>query len=89
MPEPQTTLMVRQISPDDMRTLTILRSETTFTETLTLGGGVTYSTDVPVTVMPSPKSSSPSSSYVGAILSGVVGAVVLLLIIWLCCRRGE
>ncbi|KAI0857396.1 hypothetical protein F4860DRAFT_517849 [Xylaria cubensis] len=76
------------MSPSDgIRTLTIPRPETTLIETLTLGNGVGYSTDVPVTVAPDPKSSSPSSSHVGAILSGVAAVFVLLLIIWFCGRK--
>ncbi|KAI8954022.1 hypothetical protein F4801DRAFT_576039 [Xylaria longipes] len=66
------TLTARQMSPSDgIRTLTIQRPESTLIETLTLGNGVAYSTDVPVTVAPDSKSSNPSSSHVGAILSGV------------------
>ncbi|KAI1121646.1 hypothetical protein F5Y10DRAFT_271890 [Nemania abortiva] len=83
MCEPQTTLIERQMPPSDgIRTLTIPRPESTLTETLTLGNGVAYSTGVPVTVAPESKSSSPGSGYVGAILSGVVVVVVLLLVIW-------
>ncbi|KAI0554103.1 hypothetical protein F4679DRAFT_345357 [Xylaria curta] len=86
------TLTGRQMSPSDgIRTLTIPRPETTVVETLTLGNGVGYSTDVPVAITPDPtpdpKSSSPNSSHVGAILSGVAAVFVLLLIIWFCGRK--
>ncbi|KAI0455450.1 hypothetical protein F5B21DRAFT_503267 [Xylaria acuta] len=76
------------MSPSDgIRTLTIQRPQSTFIETLTLGNGVAYSTDVPVTVAPDSKSSNPSSSHVGAILSGVAAILVLLSIVWFCgCR---
>ncbi|KAI1170066.1 hypothetical protein F4777DRAFT_584274 [Nemania sp. FL0916] len=91
MYEAQTILIERQLAPpDSMRTLTIARPESTFIETLTLGDGVAYSTDVPdPPVVPAPKSSSPSSIYVGAILSGVVAFVVLVLVVWVCCRKGN
>ncbi|KAI1186466.1 hypothetical protein F5B17DRAFT_361141 [Nemania serpens] len=83
----QTTLIGRQLSPSDgVRTLTIPRAESTVIETLTLGNGVAYST---AAVAPASKSSSPSSSYVGAILSGVVAVVLFLLVVWVCCRRGR
>ena len=84
----QTTLVERQIPQDDnVRTLTIVRSESTYLQTLTLGNGVGSSTDVPVAAMSASDSSS-HSDYVAAILSGVVVFVVLLIVIWLFCRKG-
>ncbi|KAI1754250.1 hypothetical protein F4782DRAFT_528685 [Xylaria castorea] len=78
----------RQMLPSGgIRTLTIQRPETTFIETLTLGNSVGYSTDVPVTVAPDSKLSTPSSSHVGAILSGVAAIFVLLFVVWFCGHR--
>ncbi|KAI1828286.1 hypothetical protein F4861DRAFT_535247 [Xylaria intraflava] len=73
-------------SQDDIRTLTIPRPSSTLIETLTLGNGIQQSTPGPVAAVSASDSSSPSSSHVGAILSGVAAAVVFLLIIWICCR---
>ncbi|KAI1117045.1 hypothetical protein F5Y14DRAFT_15689 [Nemania sp. NC0429] len=87
MSSQQTALVGRQLSPPDgIRTLTIPKAGSTVIETLTLGNGVAYST---ATVAPVSKSSSPSSSYIGAILSGVVAVVLFFLVIWVCCRRGR
>ncbi|RYC60349.1 hypothetical protein CHU98_g5863 [Xylaria longipes] len=79
--EPQETAFLKD------KKLGHLAPESTLIETLTLGNGVAYSTDVPVTVAPDSKSSNPSSSHVGAILSGVAAIFVLLLIVWFCGRR--
>ncbi|KAI0802391.1 hypothetical protein GGR55DRAFT_701016 [Xylaria sp. FL0064] len=91
MSEHQTTLVERQIpaQPDDIRTLTIKRPESTFVQTLTLGNGVASSTDAPVAAVSGSKSSDRNSGYVGAILSGVVVVVVFLFILWLFCRKGR
>ncbi|KAI3328321.1 hypothetical protein F4824DRAFT_426535 [Ustulina deusta] len=90
MCEHQPTFVERQIPPSDgIRTLTIARPESTFVETLTLGNGVASSTDVPIAVASASRSSTPNSNYVGAILSGVVVTVVLLFVIWICCRKGR
>ncbi|KAI0428068.1 hypothetical protein F5Y09DRAFT_11706 [Xylaria sp. FL1042] len=91
MSEPQTTLVRRQIprQADGIRTLTIARPESTFVQTLTLGNGVASSTEVPVAAVSGSKSSNRTSSYVGAILSGVVVIVVFLFILWLFCRKGR
>ncbi len=90
MCEHQPTFVERQIPPfDGIRTLTIARPESTFVETLTLGNGVASSTDVPIAVASASRSSTPNSNYVGAILSGVVVTVVLLFVIWICCRKGN
>ncbi|KAI1350527.1 hypothetical protein F5Y01DRAFT_156804 [Xylaria sp. FL0043] len=90
MSEHQTTLMERRIAQsDDVRTLTIKRPESTFVQTLTLGNGVASSTVAPVAAESGSKSSNRNSSYVGAILSGVVVVVVFLFILWLFCRKGR
>ncbi|KAI1368370.1 hypothetical protein F5Y08DRAFT_335582 [Xylaria arbuscula] len=89
MDEHEMGLVERQmLQADNVRTLTIVRPESTFLQTLTLGNGAGSSTDVPVPAMPSSDSSNRSDN-VAAILSGVIVFVVLLVVIWLLCRKGR
>jgi len=89
MAQHQITLIPRQTSScNSIRTLTITKPDTTIVEVLTLGNGATKATSLPETIAPASKSSTSTSSYVGPILSAVVLVVVLLLVIWICCRKG-
>ncbi|KAK5627989.1 hypothetical protein RRF57_003704 [Xylaria bambusicola] len=82
-----TTFMERRIpQAEGVRTLTIVRPESTFVQTLTLGNGDAAPTDTPVATMSASKASN-HSDYVGAILSGVIVLVVLLVVIWIFYRR--
>ncbi|KAI2637575.1 hypothetical protein GGS21DRAFT_489357 [Xylaria nigripes] len=76
-------------SQDAIRTLTLFRSDSILIETLTLGNDVTSATGVPSTVVPDSESSNRSSSHIGAILSGVAGVVLFLLLIWACCDKSS
>ncbi|KAJ2974823.1 hypothetical protein NUW58_g8534 [Xylaria curta] len=61
---PQRTLGGRQaLLPDDIRTLTIQKPESTYVETLTLGNGIAYSTDLPGAAASDSRSSNSGPSY--------------------------
>ncbi|KAI1496881.1 hypothetical protein F5X99DRAFT_398696 [Biscogniauxia marginata] len=73
----------------DIRTQTIIWPATTFITTWTLGSSTEEATGTPAVVGPAPSPQASDSVSVGPILSGVVVAVVLVLILWVCCRRGH
>ncbi|KAI1768916.1 hypothetical protein GGR53DRAFT_316052 [Hypoxylon sp. FL1150] len=72
---------------DSARTQTIVWPSTTFTTTWTLGSG-SHSTEPPATVAPAPDKSTAGQS-VGPILSGVVAFLVLVVVLWVCCRQNR
>ncbi|KAI0480092.1 hypothetical protein GGR56DRAFT_253011 [Xylariaceae sp. FL0804] len=83
---------------DEIRTQTITRLSTTFTTSWTLGdgdgaggggAGQTAAPTDPAAPAHHHKESSGASRNVGAILSAVASAVLLLLFLWVCCRRGK
>ncbi|KAI1384369.1 uncharacterized protein F4822DRAFT_432917 [Hypoxylon trugodes] len=71
-----------------IRTQTIIWPTSTFVTTWTLGGD-SDPTETPATVAPAPDSTSNGGQNVGPILSGIVAFLVLVLVVWLCCRRSS
>ncbi|KAI1769989.1 hypothetical protein F4818DRAFT_281253 [Hypoxylon cercidicola] len=77
-------LQARDVS---IRTQTIVWPASTFITTWTLGSS-SDPTESPATVAPASDSTSAGQS-VGPILSGVVVFLVLVLVVWVCCRRNR
>ncbi|KAI0006880.1 hypothetical protein F4779DRAFT_542743 [Xylariaceae sp. FL0662B] len=71
-----------------VRTQTVTLPGSTFITTWTLGSA-TEPTDPPATVVPAQDATPTSEPSVGAILSGVVVFVVLIMVLWLYYRRGR
>ncbi|KAI1469500.1 uncharacterized protein F4812DRAFT_458037 [Daldinia caldariorum] len=82
-----TTEDPQQAEDESVRTQTIVWPASTFITTWTLGTGSDTTQSPGTVVVPAQDAGSASSQNVGAILSGVVVVLVLMLISWVCYRR--
>ncbi|KAI1798553.1 hypothetical protein F4811DRAFT_558723 [Daldinia bambusicola] len=77
----------QQAEDGSVRTQTIVWPASTFITTWTLGTGSDTTESPDTVVVPAQDAGSASNQNVGAILSGVVVVLVLILISWVCYRR--